>query len=164
MHDLLNVIILGIVEGVTEFLPISSTGHLRLCEKWMNIDLDEPFWKLFTVFIQIGAIFAVLVYFRERIISLLRLSMRHRNLATSAPAVPRAPASLSTVWLILLATLPVLVIGKLANKWVEAHMETPFVIALALGIGGIIMILIELSHPRVTTPRIEEMSIFQAMV
>src|SRR5262249_19793573 len=109
-------------------------------------------------------IFAVLVYFRDRIVSLLRLSMRHRNLATSAPAVPRAPASLSTVWLILLATLPVLVIGKLANKWVEAHMETPFVIALALGIGGIIMILIELSHPRVTTPRIEEMSIFQAMV
>src|SRR6185295_11177636 len=69
---LLYAILLGIVEGITEFLPVSSTGHLRLCEAAMKIDLKDPQWKLFSVFIQIGAICAVIVYFRERIAMLLR--------------------------------------------------------------------------------------------
>ena len=73
MPDLLVAIILGVVEGVTEFLPISSTGHLVLCERWLGIDLEhDAFWKMFTVFIQIGAIASVVVYFRDRITSLLR--------------------------------------------------------------------------------------------
>ena len=60
MSDFLIAIVLGVVEGVTEFLPISSTGHLVLCEKWLGIDLErDPFWKMFAVFIQIGAIAAV---------------------------------------------------------------------------------------------------------
>src|SRR5947207_13428251 len=71
MSELVKSIILGIVEGLTEFVPVSSTGHLLLCEKWMRINLDEPFWKMFTVFIQIGAIFAVVVYFRHKIVQLL---------------------------------------------------------------------------------------------
>ena len=73
MPDLLKAIILGIVEGVTEFLPVSSTGHLLLCERWMGINLEAPdsFWKTFAVFIQIGAILAVVVYFRRRILDLL---------------------------------------------------------------------------------------------
>ena len=72
MPDLLVAIILGIVEGVTEFLPVSSTGHLLLCERWMGLKLEDGFWSMFTIFIQIGAIAAVVVYFRERILELLR--------------------------------------------------------------------------------------------
>ena len=73
MPVLLQVIILGIVEGITEFLPISSTGHLLLCEQWMRLDLESPtFGRSFAIFIQIGAIFAVMVYFRHRILDLLR--------------------------------------------------------------------------------------------
>src|SRR4051794_21903459 len=72
MPDLIIAIILGVVEGVTEFLPVSSTGHLLLCEKWMGMDLKDGFWNTFTIFIQIGAIAAVVVYFRERILGLLR--------------------------------------------------------------------------------------------
>src|SRR5678816_2870858 len=73
MPDLLIAIILGIVEGITEFLPVSSTGHLLLCERWMGIDLDNDLlWKTFAIFIQIGAILAVVVYFRQRILELLR--------------------------------------------------------------------------------------------
>ena len=74
MPELLKAILLGIVEGVTEFLPVSSTGHLMLAEKWMGLDLDQPgsFWKTFTVFIQIGAIMSVVVYFRGRILDLVR--------------------------------------------------------------------------------------------
>src|SRR5919112_445776 len=73
MPDLLKAIILGIVEGITEFLPVSSTGHLLLCERWMGIDLEAPnsMWKTFAIFIQIGAILAVVVYFRRRILDLL---------------------------------------------------------------------------------------------
>ena len=71
MPDLLRAIILGIVEGVTEFLPISSTGHLVLCERWMGISLHDEFWSMFTIFIQIGAIAAVAVFFRGRILELL---------------------------------------------------------------------------------------------
>jgi undecaprenyl-diphosphatase len=71
MPDLLIAIILGIVEGVTEFLPVSSTGHLLLCERWMGLRLEDGFWSMFTIFIQIGAIAAVAVYFRERILGLL---------------------------------------------------------------------------------------------
>src|SRR6476620_178748 len=72
MHDLVIAIILGIVEGITEFLPVSSTGHLLLCERWMGIDLDNSeLWKTFAIFIQIGAIFAVIVFFRRRILDLL---------------------------------------------------------------------------------------------
>ena len=72
MADLLKAIILGIVEGVTEFLPVSSTGHLLLCQRWMGLDLDDGFWSMFAIFIQIGAIAAVVVFFRERILGLLR--------------------------------------------------------------------------------------------
>src|SRR5688572_9078727 len=98
--DLLVAIILGVVEGVTEFLPISSTGHLILCQKWFGVDLEhDPFWKMFTVFIQIGAIASVVVYFRERILNLLRgrnapqptpleasAIVREAPLASSSPA------------------------------------------------------------------------------
>ena len=66
LPDLLKAILLGIVEGVTEFLPISSTGHLLLCQRWMGIDLESGFWNMFAVFIQISAIAAVAVYFAAR--------------------------------------------------------------------------------------------------
>ena len=72
MHELLIAIVLGVVEGVTEFLPVSSTGHLLLVERWMGLKLESGFWNMFTVFIQIGAIAAVVVYFRGRILELLR--------------------------------------------------------------------------------------------
>src|SRR5689334_1367472 len=73
MDDLWKAIVLGVVEGVTEFLPVSSTGHLLLCQRWMGIDLKHDLrWQTFAIFIQIGAILAVVVYFRHRILELLR--------------------------------------------------------------------------------------------
>ena len=81
MGELGKAIILGIVEGLTEFIPVSSTGHLLLCEKWMSIHLNDPFWKMFTVFIQIGAILAVVVYFRHKIVQLLSGSISGNTVA-----------------------------------------------------------------------------------
>ncbi len=72
MPDLLKAILLGIIEGVTEFLPVSSTGHLLLADRLMGLHKDPQFWQMFVVFIQGGAIAAVVVYFRERIMELLR--------------------------------------------------------------------------------------------
>lgn len=179
MTELLWAIILGIIEGVTEFLPISSTGHLLLAERWMNVPLEEdPFWKMFAIFIQIGAILAVVVYFRARIVDLVRKSLwpnhpadtgtlidssanGHPATATAAP--PRARVGPSPLAAVIVGTVPVLVAGLLLHSWVEAHMERPLPIALALGIGGVIMLLLERFRPAPRTHRLEEMSWGQAI-
>src|SRR5829696_7288975 len=97
MHELLIAIILGIVEGVTEFLPVSSTGHLLLCERWMGLRLEDGFWSMFTIFIQIGAIAAVVVYFRGRILELLRGQPERRltplEISQTARRPPQVPAA-----------------------------------------------------------------------
>src|SRR2546425_6483470 len=72
MHEYLLSIFLGIVEGLTEFLPVSSTAHLRIAEALLKIDLHDGFWKMYTIVIQLGAILALPVYFRERILRFLR--------------------------------------------------------------------------------------------
>src|ERR1043166_8745892 len=71
MHDYLLSIVLGIVEGLTEFLPVSSTAHLRICEALVHIDLHDGFWKMYSIVIQLGAILALPVYFWNRIIQSL---------------------------------------------------------------------------------------------
>jgi undecaprenyl-diphosphatase len=155
MPDILKAIILGIVEGVTEFLPISSTGHLVLVEKLLDADLEgDPFWKMFTVFIQIGAIAAVVVYFWKRILDLF---LPQRGARSQQP--PRDGHALR---MIIVGSLP-LIIAYFANKWAEKNLESPFVIALALGIGGALMILIERFRPAARTDRIEAMNWRQAL-
>ncbi len=72
MYEYFLSIFLGIVEGLTEFLPVSSTAHLRICEALLHIDLHDGFWKMYTIVIQLGAILALPVYFRERILTFLR--------------------------------------------------------------------------------------------
>src|SRR5437762_12225464 len=71
MNECLLSIFLGIVEGLTEFLPVSSTAHLRICEALLHINLQDGFWKMYTIVIQLGAILALPVYFRERILAFL---------------------------------------------------------------------------------------------
>src|SRR5215472_16603966 len=66
MHDYLLSIFLGVVEGLTEFLPVSSTAHLRTCEALLRIDLHDGFWKMYTIVIQLGAILALPVFCRDR--------------------------------------------------------------------------------------------------
>src|SRR5260370_37763727 len=71
MYDYLLSVFLGIVEGLTEFLPVSSTAHLRICEALLHIDLHDGFWKMYTILIQLGAILALPVYFWRRIVRLV---------------------------------------------------------------------------------------------
>lgn len=151
MGELGKAIILGIIEGLTEFVPVSSTGHLLLCERWMHINLDEPFWKMFTVFIQIGAILAVVVYFRHKIVQLLSGSVSGNTI------------SQRVTMMVIVATIPVLVVGYLFHKQVEKYMEKPVPIALALLIGGLIMMAVEWARPGSRTPRIEHLTWGQAI-
>ena len=71
MNDYLLSVILGIVEGLTEFIPVSSTAHLRLSEALLHIDLESGYWKMYTIVIQLGAILTLPIYFRERIAKFL---------------------------------------------------------------------------------------------
>src|SRR5438045_4864191 len=71
MNDFLLSILLGIIEGLTEFLPVSSTGHLRIVEALFQLNLHDSFWKMYTIVIQLGAILALPVYFWNRILKLL---------------------------------------------------------------------------------------------
>lgn len=151
MGELTKAIILGIIEGLTEFVPVSSTGHLLLCEKWMGMNLDDSFWKMFTVFIQIGAILAVVVYFRHRIVQLITGSVSGNTTAQRVSMM------------VIVGTLPVLAAGYLLHKWVERHMEKPLPIALALLIGGLIMMAVEWARPGANTQRVEHMTWGQAI-
>jgi undecaprenyl-diphosphatase len=181
LPDLLKAIILGVVEGVTEFLPISSTGHLLLCERWMGLDLDDRFWSMFTIFIQIGAIAAVVVYFRRRIVELLsgrpERELTPLEISENVQAMPPAGSGREVITddtpvtaadrgyailMIGLACTP-LVIAYFADKWAEKHMAHPAYVAWALLVGGVLMIVIEWLPLNVTTRRIERITWKQAL-
>ena len=72
MNDYIAAILLGVVEGLTEFLPVSSTAHLRIAQEWIGQDLESGYWKMFAVVIQFGAILAVVAYFWKRILDFLK--------------------------------------------------------------------------------------------
>ena len=72
-------VLLGIVEGLTEFLPVSSTAHLRIAEALMKLPLDDPYWKMYTIVIQVGAILALCILFLERIVNFLRTFPKGEN-------------------------------------------------------------------------------------
>jgi undecaprenyl-diphosphatase len=152
--DLLNAIILGIVEGITEFLPISSTGHLIVAERLLNFS-DEA--RTFTVVIQLGAILAVVFYYWKDLLA------RLIGLFQGKPNALR-------FWLnLVIATIPAAVIG-LGLESVLSNFDTPVVIASALIIGGIILWVLETVRGRTETapeplePMIDSITPMQALL
>ena len=118
-----HAIILAVVEGITEFLPVSSTAHLLLLEAWVSLGDDEAFRRLFEVLIQFPAILAVVVYFRRDLVPF------------GAEGAKRAEAG--TLWAkALLAVVPVGVLGVFANGLVDAHLWTSGPTAVSLVRGG----------------------------
>ena len=155
MHDFFLSILLGIVEGLTEFLPVSSTAHLRIVEALLNLDLHDSFWKMYTIVIQLGAILALPVYFWQRIIQFLGTFPRgergDRNFVTH-------PLSLTMIAFVVTA-LPAWALTKVIGK----NLESLTLMALALLIGGIVMWIVDATFtcPRVT--HMEEMDLPQAV-
>lgn len=132
VQELIKALVFGIVEGISEWLPISSTGHMLLLERFVTLHTTTAFWNMFLVVIQLGAILAVLVtFFSQLNIFSTRLSASERRLRLS-------------LWgKIILACIPAAVIGIPLDDWMEEHLGSPFVIAGALIIYGIVFIVIE---------------------
>ena len=135
MNDYLLSVILGIVEGLTEFLPVSSTAHLRIAEALMNISLSSGYWKMYTIVIQLGAIACLPIYFRARIAKFLSTFPKgergDRNLLTH-------PLSLTGVAFVVTA-IPAFLLTKVIGK----HLESLQIMGLALLIGGIAMWIVD---------------------
>ena len=155
MHDFLLSIFLGIVEGLTEFLPVSSTAHLRIMEALLKIDLHDGFWKMYTIVIQLGAILALPVYFRERILKFLRTFPRGER---ADRTIFTHPLSLTLIAFVTTA-LPAWALAKQIGK----NLENLWVMALALLIGGIIMWVVDAICTRPRVADMEEMTLPQAV-
>src|ERR1041385_1711534 len=136
MNDFLLSILLGVVEGLTEFLPVSSTGHLRIVEALFQLSLHDSFWKMYTIVIQLGAILALPVYFWNRILKFFATFPRgergDRNFLNH-------PLSLTIIAFVVTA-IPAWALTKVIGK----NLENLWVMALALLIGGIIMWIVEI--------------------
>ena len=155
MYEYLLSIFLGIVEGLTEFLPVSSTAHLRICEALLHIDLHDGFWKMYTIVIQLGAILALPVYFRERILTFLRTFPKGER---SDRTIFTHPLSLTLIAFVVTA-VPAWALTKQIGK----NLENLWVMALALLIGGIIMWVVDTVFTRPRFMHIEEMTLPQAI-
>ena len=131
MNDYVLSVILGIVEGLTEFIPVSSTAHLRLSEALLHVDLSSGYWKMYSIVIQLGAILTLPIYFWGRIVRFFLTFPRgergNRTILTH-------PLSLTMVAFVVTA-IPSFLMTKIIGK----HLESPYVIGAALLIGGIVM-------------------------
>jgi len=155
MYDYLLSVFLGIVEGLTEFLPVSSTAHLRICEAFLHIDLHDGFWKMYTIVIQLGAILALPVYFWHRIVKLVRTFPEGER---GDRTIVTHPLSLTIIAFVVTA-IPAWALAKVIGK----NLENLWVMALALLIGGIIMWIVDAVFTRPRTEHMEEMSLPQAI-
>lgn len=143
MWDIIKSIILGIVEGLTEFLPVSSTGHLILVNQW--ISFSEDFTVLFDIFIQIGAILAVVVYFRKDI-----FPEKVKGLVEK---------SYIEFWLkIITAFIPAVILGLLFADFIEEKLFNPVTVTITLFVGGILLILLDRKDRAFKISSVKEMS------
>jgi undecaprenyl-diphosphatase len=174
LNDYLISVILGIVEGLTEYLPVSSTAHLRISEALLHasglaphVTLDDGYWKMYTIVIQLGAILCLPIYFRERIAKFLSTYPRgergDRNWLTH-------PLGLTMVAFVVTA-IPAFLLTKVIGK----HLESLTIMGTSLLVGGIVMWIVDAVNAgaekagptagggRIRTWRMENMSLAQAV-
>ena len=147
--EILKVIFLGIVEGITEWLPISSTGHMLLVDEFITLNaVDDEFKEMFFILIQLGAIFAVILLFWNK---MWPFQWKDK----SKPVIIKDTFS---VWFkVVVACIPGAIVTILFDDYVEAHFQTPAVIAAALIIYGIAFIVIE-KWNKTKTPKVETLA------
>ena len=154
MYEYLLSIFLGIVEGLTEFLPVSSTAHLRICEALLHIDLHDGFWKMYTIVIQLGAILALPVYFWHRMLQFVRTFPKGER----GDRILTHPLSLTFIAFVVTA-----VPAWLLTKQIGKNLENLWVMALALLIGGVIMWIVDAVFTRPRTMHMEGITLLQAI-
>ncbi|MGH9498503.1 MAG: undecaprenyl-diphosphate phosphatase [Terriglobales bacterium] len=167
MNDYLLSLVLGIIEGITEFLPVSSTAHLRVAEALFHIGLGDGYWKMYTIVIQLGAILCLPVYFRERIAKFLSTFPRGERGDRTALT---HPLGLTMVAFVVTAG-PAFLLTKVIGK----HLESLYIIGTSLFVGGVVMWLVDAlnasaeaagpsaSGGRIDTWAMETMSLGQAI-
>jgi undecaprenyl-diphosphatase len=163
LNDYLLSLLLGIVEGLTEFLPVSSTAHLRIAEQLLHVSLSDGYWKMYSIVIQMGAILCLPVYFRARIAKFFsdfpRGDRGDRTVLTH-------PLSLTMIAFVCTAA-PSYLLTKVIGK----HLESLHIMGLSLLLGGIVMWIVDriyggpegVPNPRVHTTRMDEMSLGQSL-
>ena len=167
MSDYLLSVLLGIVEGLTEFLPVSSTAHLRISEALFHIDLTNGYWKMYSIVIQLGAIVCLPVYFRERIAKLF----------STFPKGERGDRTILThpLGLVCVAFVVTAVPAFLLTKVIGKHLESLYIMGSSLLVGGIVMWIVDemnaksegaglgATGTRIHTWHMEDMSLGQAI-
>ena len=135
MIELLKAILFGIVEGITEWLPISSTGHLILLNEFVTLNMSDEFQSMFDVVIQLGAILAVIVIFFNKLNPLDGRKTAEQKTSTW------------TLWFkVIAAILPSGIVGILFDDWMDAHLHNGIVVSIALIVYGVAFILVELMN------------------
>jgi undecaprenyl-diphosphatase len=159
LNDYLLAVLLGIVEGLTEFLPVSSTAHLRILQALLGVDLSDGYWKMFAVVIQLGAILSLPIYFRARILNFLRTFPKGAAGDRSALTHPLS--------LVLLAFVVTAIPTFLLTRVIGENLENLRVMALALILGGVIMWAVDAWYAsprfRLRTDDIERITPWQAV-
>ena len=138
MLEALKVIVLGIVEGITEWLPISSTGHLILVEEFIKLKMTEDFMSMFNVVIQLGAILAVVVIYFHKLNPFSDTKTHKQKMLTLQ------------LWVkVLIASVPAAIIGLLFDDFIDEHLMNYVVVAITLILYGIAFIVVEKRHEHV---------------
>lgn len=143
MNDLLRAVILGVVEGATEFLPVSSTGHLIVVGEWL--DFTGPRAATFEIFIQLGAILAIAWLYRAR-------------LWQTARAMGRDPAATRLALNLVIAFIPAAVVGLALHDVIKATLFTTRVVAFSLVVGGVLILAIERWRRETRVPALEQLA------
>lgn len=147
--EFLKVIFLGIIEGITEWLPISSTGHMLLVDEFLQLSASDEFKEMFFVVIQLGAILAVVLLFWKKMWP-FRLGENKKTVVVRKKVF--------SVWFkVIVACVPGAIVTLLFDDFIEAHLHTPFVIAAALIVYGVAFIVVE-KRNRTRKPKIGKLS------
>jgi undecaprenyl-diphosphatase len=138
----LQAAILGVVQGATEFLPVSSSAHLILARTFFGFDGDK-FGLAFDVACHVGTLIAVLIYFRDDVMRMIAAVPQLFRPAVSRPAEAGRDDSARLIWLLVVGTIPAVIVGLLFNKLIEERLRTPEVAAAMLAIGGVLFFVAE---------------------
>ena len=144
MIEILKAILFGIVEGITEWLPISSTGHLILLDEFVKLDVSEAFYEMFQVVIQLGAILAVILLFFHKL-----------NPFSPKKGEIEKKQTWQLWFKVVVAVIPSAVIGLLLDDWMDAHLYNYLVVAIALIVYGFAFLFVEKQN-RGMDPRVED--------
>ena len=153
--SLFETIIIAIVEGLTEFLPVSSTGHMIIAQKLLNVESTE-FVKVFTIIIQFGAILSVIVLYWKRFFKLNEIRIFDKNsvggltkCARSKVYFQRFLYKYDFYWKLVIAFIPAMILGLLFNDLIDKMLESVMVVAVMLVLGGILMLFVDkwFNHP-----------------